>query len=209
MIKQTFYNLPQSKRERIIMAIRMEFGRCPASKISINRIVHTAKISRGSFYQYFDDKVDLVEIITEGFMQFSIKVLIDSLEKNDGDIFQANIDLFDATVEFSQMEHHKGFFKNVVNNIKVNNDLFTDYMKNRYTKKEGDRFINYINTSKFRFNNEDENRCITEILYSFLFVAMFRYFARDEDLQMVRENLIKKIQILKIGAIDPGKENCR
>ena len=26
-------------------------------KVSINRIIKTAEISRGSFYQYFDDKV--------------------------------------------------------------------------------------------------------------------------------------------------------
>ena len=64
-ILKTFYNLPYEKRKRISDAIIKEFMERPNEKVSINRIIKTAEISRGSFYQYFDDKVDLIEIITK------------------------------------------------------------------------------------------------------------------------------------------------
>ena len=70
MIKKTFYNLPEEKRQRIIDAIMNEFSGSPSEKVSINRIIKEANISRGSFYQYFDDKVDLVEILTRTFGKF-------------------------------------------------------------------------------------------------------------------------------------------
>ena len=34
MIKQTFYNLPETKRERIYQAIKAEFDRVPLDKIN-------------------------------------------------------------------------------------------------------------------------------------------------------------------------------
>ena len=40
-------------------AIMHELMRVPFSEISINKIIHEANISRGSFYQYFNDKYDL------------------------------------------------------------------------------------------------------------------------------------------------------
>lgn len=64
MIKKTFYNLPYEKKA-YYQRCHKEFMERPNEKVSINRIIKTAEISRGSFYQYFDDKVDLIEIITK------------------------------------------------------------------------------------------------------------------------------------------------
>ena len=50
MIKKTFYNLPYEKRKRITDAVIKEFMERPNEKVSINRIIKTAEISRGSFY---------------------------------------------------------------------------------------------------------------------------------------------------------------
>ena len=43
-------------------AIR-EFSRVPLDKVSINKIVKYADISRGSFYTYFQDKEDVFQYI--------------------------------------------------------------------------------------------------------------------------------------------------
>ena len=63
MPKQTFYNLPPSKRESIFNAAILEFSQVLFSEASINRIIKTADIPRGSFYQYFDDKEDLFSFV--------------------------------------------------------------------------------------------------------------------------------------------------
>jgi len=57
--KQTFFNLPDHKRERVIRFAVSEFAQHGYKQASISRIVAAADIAKGSFYQYFEDKDDL------------------------------------------------------------------------------------------------------------------------------------------------------
>ncbi|MEL6177393.1 MAG: TetR/AcrR family transcriptional regulator [Myxococcota bacterium] len=59
MPKPTFFNLPDDKRALIRTLAIEEFARYPFAQASISRIVARAGISKGSIYQYFDDKFDL------------------------------------------------------------------------------------------------------------------------------------------------------
>jgi len=59
MPKQTFLNLPEEKRKNIISAAINEFAEYGLENASTNRIVVNSGISKGSFYQYFEDKQDV------------------------------------------------------------------------------------------------------------------------------------------------------
>ncbi len=59
MPKPTFFNLPPEKREKIINAAVDEFAEYGLENASTNRIVENSGISKGSFYQYFEDKQDV------------------------------------------------------------------------------------------------------------------------------------------------------
>ena len=59
MPKQTFLNLAEEKRETIINAAVDEFAQYGLENASTNRIVENSGISKGSFYQYFEDKQDV------------------------------------------------------------------------------------------------------------------------------------------------------
>ena len=59
MPKQTFLNLPEEKRTVIIDAAIDEFAQYGLENASTNRIVANSGISKGSFYQYFEDKQDV------------------------------------------------------------------------------------------------------------------------------------------------------
>lgn len=59
MPKQTFHNLPEEKRAAIVNAAIDEFVEHGFKAASINRIVANSDISKGSFYQYFEDKRDV------------------------------------------------------------------------------------------------------------------------------------------------------
>ena len=59
MPKKTFLNLPDEKRQTIINAAIEEFAEYGLENASTNRIVANSGISKGSFYQYFDDKQDV------------------------------------------------------------------------------------------------------------------------------------------------------
>lgn len=59
MPRETFFNLPQDKRNLIISAAMNEFSKASYNTSSINKICKTSNIPKGSFYQYFEDKLDL------------------------------------------------------------------------------------------------------------------------------------------------------
>lgn len=61
--KQTFHNLDEQKKQRIIDASINEFAARSFTEANLSNIIKEAKIPRGSFYQYFEDKTDLYEFI--------------------------------------------------------------------------------------------------------------------------------------------------
>jgi TetR/AcrR family transcriptional regulator len=69
MPKDTFHNLLDEKRDRIMLIAVEEFAENTYHAASISKIVRKAGIAKGSFYQYFEDKKAfyryLVEMATE------------------------------------------------------------------------------------------------------------------------------------------------
>lgn len=65
MPRETFFNLPEEKRQLICQVAIAEFAEHPYERASVNRIVTQAGIAKGSFYQYFSGKKDLYLYILE------------------------------------------------------------------------------------------------------------------------------------------------
>ena len=63
MPTERFIRLPDEKKKVILEAAVDEFSRVPFDKVSINQIIKNAEISRGSFYTYFEDKMDVLRYI--------------------------------------------------------------------------------------------------------------------------------------------------
>jgi TetR/AcrR family transcriptional regulator len=59
MPKTSFFNLSEDKRDLIISLTIEEFATANFATASINQICKRANIAKGSFYQYFTDKLDL------------------------------------------------------------------------------------------------------------------------------------------------------
>ncbi len=56
---KTFFNLNPAKQDRIVSAALDEFSKRCFEQAKLSNIIRNAKIPRGSFYQYFDNKKDL------------------------------------------------------------------------------------------------------------------------------------------------------
>jgi AcrR family transcriptional regulator len=66
MPKDTFFNLPEEKRQKIIRAAIDQFAELHYDNVTVGRIVQLAGIPKGSFYQYFENKDDLyIYLFTE------------------------------------------------------------------------------------------------------------------------------------------------
>lgn len=57
--KQTFFNLPEDKQQRVLEAAVQEFSERGYQQASINTMVSRLQIAKGSIYQYFDNKKGL------------------------------------------------------------------------------------------------------------------------------------------------------
>ncbi len=80
MPKETFFNLGEEKRYRIIDAALQEFEEQFYDNASINRIIAGAQIPKGSFYQYFEDKKDLYKYVIELMGEEKMKYISPVLE---------------------------------------------------------------------------------------------------------------------------------
>jgi len=61
--KETFFNLKEDKQQRIIDASIDEFAERSFENAMVSNIIKNSKIPRGSFYQYFEDKMDLYKYV--------------------------------------------------------------------------------------------------------------------------------------------------
>ena len=86
MPKQTFFNLPEEKKQNIINDAAEILSREPIQNISTNKLIEEIEIPTGSFYQYFKNKEDLYFYMLSYYMD---NLLEESERKN------LKIDLFD------------------------------------------------------------------------------------------------------------------
>ena len=98
MPTDTFFRLPEEKRARILEGAWSEFTAVPYAEASINRIVQTSRIPRGSFYQYFEDKNDLFLTLIDEIRDQFLDLFHDTLERSGGDLFAMPLALLDAMV---------------------------------------------------------------------------------------------------------------
>jgi len=202
MIKKTFYNLPYEKRKRITDAVIKEFMERPNEKVSINRIIKTAEISRGSFYQYFDDKVDLIEIITKTMFEESSNKAKEILKLSCGDLFVMYIKMFDYFGDYSSQKQTIKIMRNIVDSFKANDDLVSEYLKNRFNMAlTNNEIYTMVDRQNLKFQDNESVKCLIEILTQVLKNAIFDVFVAGSDREEVRERLIKKIDIIKQGAV--------
>ncbi|WP_280770278.1 TetR/AcrR family transcriptional regulator [Salipaludibacillus daqingensis] len=102
----TFFNLPKQKSQRIIDVAIDEFASAHFNDVSINQLIKRAEISRGSFYQYFENLEDLYCHITEQIAHEKLSYLHAYLEKKDASFFERLKGLYSTGLTFA-MTHPK------------------------------------------------------------------------------------------------------
>lgn len=201
MIKQTFYNLPETKRERIYQAIKTEFDRVPFDKISINSIIKEANISRGSFYQYFDDKGDLYDIFADRIMDSIKECFTNTLVKYKGDLFATMEEVMSQHFTKVSQPKAKSQMQKFVPGVSVNAKSILDRICERSITYFNELIPN-IDTRKFSFDNSPEDiRILFEMLMSISKNAIFDVLFMDIDTDEAIKILNKKLKIIKNGCL--------
>ena len=124
MPTSTFFRLPEEKRSRLLEACWAEFTRVPYTELSINRIISAAHIPRGSFYQYFADRDELIHYLLEEMRRYFISVLRDILVEARGDLFAIPLGAFDRFLR--QTENADPMLVRFIRVLKLNRGISSD-----------------------------------------------------------------------------------
>ncbi|MBQ5347905.1 MAG: TetR/AcrR family transcriptional regulator [Ruminococcus sp.] len=195
MIKRTFYNLPPEKREKIIEVTRKEFRKGNKKKITINSVIKSAGISRGSFYQYFDDKLDLVELMTNDMMDKMVGFIKNELIEDGGDMFQVPMKIFDV------MTSDEINYKDIVvmtDRTNLNFDLVSEYMQYRFHEYDFTaKLAPYVDYSRMSLKNDEDLKYVVFMMEDAIRSAMVNVAKNAKAHKKEREILRKKIELLQ------------
>lgn len=201
MPKSTFFNLKKEKRARIIEAAGQEFSQQPLYNASINNIIKTAKIPRGSFYQYFEDLPDLYGYYFSLILENIQEDLIDSVYKDDGDIFKAVQEYASIYLEDILAGPHHNFYKNFFlgANIAIQSKKgghgpgFDVYHSERLNQLRV-RLKEVVNWEQLKVENEDDQNALQQLIMMIFFHSFANYFVHAIDSQKHPEDVLKEIK---------------
>ena len=77
-----FYNLTDEKQKKILESAVSEFTQRGFDGASLNQIISTAGLSKGSFYYYFENKIDLLVGVLEAFFSPDFIIILDELKQS-------------------------------------------------------------------------------------------------------------------------------
>lgn len=204
MPTETFFNLPEEKKSRIIAAIKKEFARVPYDKVSINKVIQDADISRGSFYMYFEDKKDMLMYVLSSYNDKINSIIMESFKKNHGDIFVVFSEILNFTCKFGTSKENIDFCRNIFSNPTLQQELALQYANCGKRKEHFYWFKQYVDINNLNLQNLDDIYDIMDILVSVTQKAIVDIFLYIEERDMILENYKNKIDILKRGML---KEN--
>jgi len=137
MPKDLFFSISEDKRKRLIDAATQEFSSHLFYDASINRIVKSAKISRGSFYQYFEDKEDLVLYIVESHLKKKVEEFFVAEKMQNFDIYEMHRMIFVKSIE------SKDKYNILLKMLYISMD---QSLRQRFEKIRDDMFKNILKT---------------------------------------------------------------
>jgi hypothetical protein len=201
MPKKRFYNLPYEKKQRIIESATEEMARVPLNEVSINRIIQGADISRGSFYQYFEDKNDLIGEVLCGFKDSVFEEVKEFLSSKSKDIFELFIHIFEVIMLFSENDRQQKIIRNFFNSVKNDSEFF-----GKITGKDDlDRAVNFIvksvDTSNYRYSTRQDIIYLMEILSAIVCRTQSKIIRHPENKAVYFQEFKHQVDIVRNGVV--------
>ncbi|WP_294549758.1 TetR family transcriptional regulator [uncultured Pseudoflavonifractor sp.] len=199
MPSTTFFNLPPEKREKLLSAARAEFARVPYAEASINKMIQAADIPRGSFYMYFRDKKELFLYLMGEYGQRLIALMEKLLERRQGDIFAAFLDLFDRIQAEYRDPEKKERYQHIMGIVRNNSgvQLFSLLGMEDWLPIPG-RLVEWVDPRLLDLRSADDLEKIFCILIDVTGQAVLRGI-QAEDPAAVRSSYLRMLDILKRG----------
>lgn len=210
MPKQTFFNLPVEKKQRIIDAAADEFAAFPYLKTSINRIIKKADIAKGSFYQYFENKKDLYKYIIDIAGETKLKFFRERLpEYKKIDFFSILKEVFLAGIEFKRNYPRYSQIGDLL--LKGENESLKNEIYDMSKPKTNDFYLELLQKAAEKGEVDAEiDLEFTSYMLTELTISVVDYYFKKhsseglEDLNKMMAYLDKMLYIVKNGIAGEG-----
>lgn len=206
---QTFFNLSEEKRQRLIAGAMKEFSEKSLNDASISNIVKNSNISRGSFYQYFEDKKDLYFFLISKFRYNYRQLMFKSFKEKDGDFFEGYKVFGEKYIKYIMESEKFGFFENMYMhmNYQINQEARVDFDKTGYQKlPDGKRILDVVNRSQLKMETEEEVIDILRYILSMLNDTIMEGFWKELSVSSTQELFIKRLNWITYGVKINNKE---
>ena len=154
-------------------------------------------ISRGSFYQYFESKEDLLKYIIIQDTESKNKEILDLLKKSDGDIFELCIFLYDKMTKKIEKDEDMIIFRKIFNNIMQSKEKRV--LENNLIDFK--MIFNSIKRDNLRVKNEEEIEIILKMLIDITFKSIM-YSKTNKNKKKEREKFLKRLEFIKFGVME-------
>lgn len=196
MPSDTFNHLPKEKKIRIMRSATKEFSNYTLREASINRIIKEANISRGSFYMYFKNIMDIYKYVVTVYKNKIKEVFLKYLKINHGDLFQSFIDIYDYVIETGSKQANRDFCKKIYTNLSIRS------MHASIEKQDLFNFntiIDLVDCKKLNITSEEEFRCMLGTLISLTIRFVVPVLVFNKSRETTRETLLLHFELLKKG----------
>ncbi len=197
MPSTTFLRLSKEKQEKLLLAAKNEFAKETYANASINQIIKSAGISRGSFYMYFEDKEDLYTYILEQYMAEVYQITMQYLTVYQGDIFAVFQALFDTAITYCSQSEHRKFIQQIVENIRLYKEKreFAFFIN----PKQQDSIEKAINYDLLQPLAKKHIRPIIGHCIHILIWNIMQFLREQVEIPVIKGNFREQLQLLQQG----------
>ncbi|MBQ1812426.1 MAG: TetR family transcriptional regulator [Bacilli bacterium] len=197
MAKQTFINLPEEKKNKIIKSLKKEFSRASLKDALVSNIVKEAGIPRGSFYQYFEDIEDSYYYVIEEYSNSIKKFLIEDLRNNSGDIILAYRHLYIYILDMIDNKNNKEYFEKIFLNMSYEvQSMFTPNFNDGLNL-----IINYVDCSKLNIASKFGLGYVLDIIESTMMNSIIKSYKRNLSREKNIEIFEKELALICVGVL--------
>ena len=196
--KKTFFNLSDGKRQRLMSAAYDEFSKMPLEEVSINVIIQQSDISRGSFYQYFEDKEDLYFYCLDLLKKDQNEGISNCFVQANGDVIEGLRLTFKFLYHYYVHSDYKQFYHHFFVNMSYrrSRNIFEKETEDKQSKDLVCRYkhlVDHIDQSSLSFSGGEELYEFVQYIFQMIHWTLSKVFlqslSEEEAFRMINNRL--------------------
>lgn len=188
----TYFNLNSQKRQRIEDAVKKEFARVPLIDMSVKNIVNDASIARGSFYQYFETREDLINYMLAKEFDKESENFLKILQESNKDIFKATYEYLVQILD--KQKNNSSYYINIfqyLNETKIQPLKMIDI----------DNISEYVNFKLLRISSKEEIYAAVRVIATLTFSKKMEILNGNISKEEGLKQYAQELEVIKRGIV--------